>query len=483
MEPSGSTSVTVLHVEDDPAFASLAATRLERTDAVGSILQEATVDDGLARIDAVGTGEGGIDCVVSDYRLDGDDGLSFLRSLRETHPNLPFVLFSGEVDDELTAAAFDAGADDCVAKGTGERFAVLAARIERAVEHARTAAALADQRRQRETFVRNLPGLVYRANIEEPWEMEFVGGQAEAVTGYPAEAFEAGEVTFGDDLIVDEDSEYVTEPVAESVASGEPFEASYRIRTADGELRHVRERGEPVFEGDEAVALEGFVMDITPHREREQRLREQNERLNEFASVVSHDLRNPLNVAISQAAMLREEVDATDRVGEIERSLARMESLVDNLLTLSREGRGVEDPEPVSLSGVAYDAWRNVETDDADLIVDGTRRIVADESRLDRLLENLFRNSVEHAASDGVTVTVGALDSDDADGFYVADDGPGIPDERRDAVFERGYTTAETGTGYGLAIVERIAEAHGWTVNVADIDDGTRIEFAGVGEV
>ncbi|WP_121822652.1 hybrid sensor histidine kinase/response regulator [Halostella salina] len=482
MEPSGPTSLTVLHVEDDPAFSTLTATRLERTDAVGSILQEATVDDGLARVEAVGTGEGGIDCVVSDYRLDGDDGLAFLRSLRERYPNLPFILFSGEVDDELTTTAFEAGADDCVAKGTGERFETLAARIERAVESARTADALAEKRRQRETFVRNLPGVVYRAAIEDPWEMEFVGGQAEAVTGYPAEAFERREVSFGDDLILPEDNDEVNDTISESVSSGTAFEVTYRIRTADGDLRHVWERGEPVYDGGEAVALEGYIMDITPLREREQRLREQNERLDEFASLVSHDLRNPLNVAVSHVSMLREEVDEPDRLDAIERSLARMESIIEDLLTLAREGRGVTDPTPVSLHEVAHRAWRTVPTDDADLVVADDRRVVADEGRLGRLLENLFRNSVEHAASDGVTVTVGTLDDSDPEGFYVADDGPGIPDERRDAVFDRGYTTAETGTGYGLAIVERIAEAHGWTVAVAGDDDGTRIEFTGVGD-
>jgi Signal transduction histidine kinase len=67
------------------------------------------------------------------------------------------------------------------------------------------------------------------------------------------------------------------------------------------------------------------------------------------------------------------------------------------------------------------------------------------------------------------------------DGFYLADDGPGIPEEDRDRVLDRGYSTTADGTGLGLAIVATVAEAHGWTVSVTDsIGGGARFEFTGV---
>jgi signal transduction histidine kinase len=93
-------------------------------------------------------------------------------------------------------------------------------------------------------------------------------------------------------------------------------------------------------------------------------------------------------------------------------------------------------------------------------------------------VENLYRNSVEHGSTD-VTVTVGELD--DGSGLYVEDDGPGIDPDDREAVFEAGYSTDSEGTGFGLSIVEEVAEAHGWTVTVTDgADGGARFELGGV---
>ena len=93
-----------------------------------------------------------------------------------------------------------------------------------------------------------------------------------------------------------------------------------------------------------------------------------------------------------------------------------------------------------------------------------------------RALENLFRNAVEHGGPD-VSVEVGDLD----DGFYVADDGPGIDEDAAGDVFDYGYTTSETGTGLGLSIAETIAQAHGWRLYVdTTARDGAMFVFADV---
>jgi signal transduction histidine kinase len=211
--------------------------------------------------------------------------------------------------------------------------------------------------------------------------------------------------------------------------------------------------------------------DITERRERERELRRQNRRLDEFTSVVSHDLRNPLNAAGLRLDLAREECNS-EHLAIAEQNVERMERLIDDLLTLARAGQQVDELEPVNLAVLARECWQNVLTRDATLEVDDDVVVRADRTRLQQLLENLYRNAVEHGGAD-VTVATGSLDG----GFYVEDDGPGIPPDEREAVFESGYSTAEDGTGFGLQIVEQIADAHGWRVRVTAGDDGgTRFE-------
>jgi len=112
---------------------------------------------------------------------------------------------------------------------------------------------------------------------------------------------------------------------------------------------------------------------------------------------------------------------------------------------------------------------------DATLVVENVGSIRIDENRVQQLLENLFRNSVEHGGGD-VTVTVGGLD----DGFFVADDGPGIPPAEREAGLRRGLYDRGPGTGLGLNIVKQVADAHGWTVRAVESEaGGVRFEFTG----
>ncbi|WP_253737384.1 ATP-binding response regulator [Halohasta salina] len=206
----------------------------------------------------------------------------------------------------------------------------------------------------------------------------------------------------------------------------------------------------------------------------QQALRRQNARLERFANVVSHDLRNPLSVAQGRIEMID-----SDHAAVIERNLDRMEAIIEDVLTLAREGETVEETDIVDLAALAAECWESVSTDDATLSVTDGLRIRADRSRCRQLLENLFRNSVEHGSVEGsgVSIHVGGLE----DGFYVADDGPGIPEDDRDSVFDPGYSTSEDGTGLGLNIAREIAEAHGWHVAVTTgTDGGARFEFTGV---
>ena len=206
-------------------------------------------------------------------------------------------------------------------------------------------------------------------------------------------------------------------------------------------------------------------------------LEQQNEQLEEFARVVSHDLRNPLSVASSRLALARRDHDS-EHLTEVANAHDRMDTLIDDLLTLAREAQQLSEVETVPLAEIVESCWRTVETAGATLDVRTDLSVRADRTRLRQLLENLIRNSVEHG-DEGVAVTVGALP--EQSGFYLADDGPGIPADERQTVFEPGYSTAEDGTGFGLAIADRVAQAHDWDVSVTESEDGgARFEITGV---
>ena len=208
---------------------------------------------------------------------------------------------------------------------------------------------------------------------------------------------------------------------------------------------------------------------------REQELERQNQRLEEFASVVSHDLRNPLNVANGHLQLLADDCDA-DRIETIADAHDRMDDMIHDLLMLARQGEIVGEVEPVRFADFVPECWQNVSTDGAQLAIDGDVAIMADPEQFKSLLENLFRNAVEHGGN-GVTVRVGDLDN----GFIVEDDGVGIPERDRDRIFDIGYSGTEAGSGFGLGIVRRIAEAHGWSIEVTEGEaGGARFEFTGV---
>jgi signal transduction histidine kinase len=226
------------------------------------------------------------------------------------------------------------------------------------------------------------------------------------------------------------------------------------------------------------TAILSTARDVSDRVERERELERRNDRLEELASVVSHDLRNPLNVATGRIAWAREECDSP-HIDDAAAALERMDGLIDDLLALAGHGQRDIDPTSLDMESFVGRCWANVATDDAtlDVRVEGTVR--ADESRLGQAFENLFRNAVEHAADerDGVTITVGSL----PDGFYVADDGPGVPESDRERIFEAGYSTNRNGTGLGLAIVRDAVEAHGWALAVTESETGgARFEITGV---
>lgn len=231
---------------------------------------------------------------------------------------------------------------------------------------------------------------------------------------------------------------------------------------------------------DQYGRVQGQVLvfrNITELKEREQRLERQNEQLDKFASLVSHDLRSPLSVAAGNLALARE-TGHEERFEKATQALDRMDQIIDDLLTIARSEEMVESPTPVAVAEIAEESWTTAGTPDRDIRIEMSTewQVEADASLLRTIFENLFRNAVDHNDSQ-VSVAVGTL-AGPTEGFYVEDDGVGIPEDRRDSVFEYGTSTGSGGAGLGLTIVAELVEAHGWHIDVTEsASGGTRFEI------
>jgi len=311
------------------------------------------------------------------------------------------------------------------------------------------------------------------------------------VTGYSDDEIDDMSVS---EFFPGDEHETIAAAITETQTGGR-VTVEAEILTADGERIPYEFAGTRLIDADGAVAgTVGIGRDISQRRAYERQLERKNERLDEFTSIVSHDIRNPLNVAEGHLELARAECDS-DSLDKVSQAHERMRVLIDDLLTFARAGETATDLESVALADIVEECWQTVEGTRNTLVVETDRQIRADTAKLRRLLANLLRNSAEHGSADAqtpsddaadhggenITVRVGTVEDTDRHGFYVADDGTGIPADDREQVFEGGYSTGEDGTGFGLKIVQRIAEVHGWTVTATESEaGGARFEVTGL---
>jgi len=285
--------------------------------------------------------------------------------------------------------------------------------------------------------------------------------------------------------------EFVGKTDAEIAADGDP-----RGERGLRDDRRVIESGEPILDKEEYLSgldqwsltskvpwtdergevqgIIGVSRDITERKRAEKQLREETERLEEFADIVSHDIRNPLTAALGRLELAESTGDPA-HLDETVAALDQADAIIDDVLTLARHDPDI-DPEWVSLQRLCHGAAHSITAPRAEIEFPSDEDLLADRSQLRRLLENLFTNAVQHGGTE-VRIDVEVLD----DGFAVTDDGPGIPPDERDRVFEESYTTHPDGTGFGLPIVAEIVDAHGWSVSVTGGEDGgARFEITGV---
>lgn len=570
--------VNILHIEDDPDFADLVSTFLQREREEFEVITETDPETGLETIS-----NHDIDCVVCDYDMPNLTGLDVLDKVRGGHSDLPFILFTGKGSEEIASEAITAGVTEYLQKEGGtEQYKVLANRIEQAVARRRAERQVERGFHAIETShdgisILNEDGrFIYvneaYADITSYARDDLVGEHFEIL--YPEEsvdivydeifptATETGKwegktrymTADGETILVDhqvsftsenamictiseaEDSEEIREelslkeramdeaPIGITITDpsqddnpliyankefaeitgynrrefigrncrflqGEKTreEPVAKIRKAINaeepvsvELRNYRNGGEmfwnrvtiaPLYgEDNELEYFVGFQEDVTSRREL-------LEEFNSLGNVMAHDMKNPLQTVRGRLELAIETSD-TEHVEAAMSSLERAEKLVDDVAGVLTSGMVVGEREEIDVESVCKNVWEALDRcgEDDTIEIEDSLTVRGDKSAVTRMFDNLLGNSMEHGETP-VGVRVGELE----DGFYIEDNGPGIPNENREQVFEQGFSTKEsdTGTGMGMASVRQIVLAHGWRIDITDADtlDGVRFEI------
>jgi PAS domain S-box-containing protein len=306
--------------------------------------------------------------------------------LRDDPDAAPSVGAAAAMAVPTDAGVFLVLAEGADAFGARDRVAIetLATAAAAEIGRARALTSLDEEQDRFAALFDNVPDAAVGYVVEDDRPIvESVNAAFVRVFGHAAEAA-IGESLV--DLVVPDDA---GERLPEREGGGDDHEVERA--TADGR-RSFLVRRVPV--GSEPQRGFCIYTDVSELKRRERELRAQNRRLETFASVVSHDLRNPMSVARGYAEML-EPSEPREKVVD---GLDRMQRIVDDVLALALDHDDL-DREPTDLERLARQAWATVETGDATLAVETSPTLSVDSDRVIRLLENLFRNAVEHGST------------------------------------------------------------------------------------
>jgi PAS domain S-box-containing protein len=355
-------------------------------------------------------------------------------------------------------------------------------------ERRRTEEALRESERRLSTLLSNLPGMAYRCPTTPPWPLTYASDGVLALTGRPSEDFLEQRISWGD-IVHPDDLANVEQEVAAALESRRQFSVVYRIVHASGEERWVLDRGCGIEGPDgQPVAFEGFVGDVTRLKQAEEDLRQADRRKDEFLAMLAHELRNPL-APIRNAAEVLRRIGPDDHLhlrqarGMIDRQVAHMARLVDDLLDVSRISRGKillrsQRLDLVLLVHATVEDHRSLlEGGGLSLVEELPDRpvwIVGDPTRLSQVLGNFLQNCHKFTNPGGrVTVHLRCEPEEGRAVLTVEDTGIGMEPDILSHLFEpfsqadRSLDRSRGGLGLGLALVKGLVDLHGGIVEAS----------------
>ncbi|WP_137286300.1 response regulator [Halorussus salinisoli] len=484
----------ILHVEDNDFFSRVTA---------GVLADEYDMD-----VDTVGSAKTALerleteryDCIVSDYEMPGMDGLEFLDAVRETYPDIPFILLTGGGSEQIASKAISAGVTDYLSKGEGkEQFAVLANRIENAIARRRTER-LADRQITVNDLIWDVSQAVLRASSREdiedivcerladsdPYVLAWVGDVDDEAATVRPEASAGVDQRYLDPVLLDGDrAEGDRVPVREAVETqavrverGAKLENRFEQKV-DVNVERYAVAAVPLVYEDRAYGVLSVWSDVrhafgeTERRvltkfgnnlayaidsvQTRKELVRREQRLQVFNRILRHNLRNDLNVVLGRAENIVEEFPpAAKEASIIEQKASELIEISEKARevgkTLDREGRTTKQIDVTNCVERTCEEFRQ-SYPDAEIITDTpeSATVYADKT-LEAAISEVVENALEHCGDrPSVTVTVSPTD-DDREWIEVTvlDDGPGIPEEEREVLTEGEETALHHGSGLGL---------------------------------
>lgn len=257
MSVSSDDPIAVLHVDDEPGILDVTARYLDRADQAFDVR---SVESAAAALEILDTESAAVDCVVSDFRMPGTNGLEFLEAVRSDYPDLPFVLFTGQGSEEIAIDAIRAGVTDYLQKGTDpSQYTVLANRIANAATQHRLEQEVERTRRRFEQLVEHTVEVIPILDAEGV--IEYVTPSSRRVLGYePAEL--VGEQAF--DYIHPEDLDRTVGQFMKTVENPDSFpEVEYRFEGGDGEWVHLFGRAKNLLDDPAVEGIVSYNRDVT----------------------------------------------------------------------------------------------------------------------------------------------------------------------------------------------------------------------------
>jgi PAS domain S-box-containing protein len=365
---------------------------------------------------------------------------------------------------------------------------VVANTLGAAIERERGARRLSEAEERYRAIVEHVPAAIYLDRADRSMDSIYVSPQIEAITGYtPQEWIDDPELWLS--IMAPDDRADTERTYLEALSANRSWKADYRVNTRDGRTIWVHDETTFVTSADgETVFLQGVLMDITERKLAEQalrdserkereaavRLRALDEMKNTFLAAVSHELRSPLTSILGLSLTLERtpEMAASDRADLLERlavNARKLDRLLKDLLDIDRLNRGVVDPQYRTVD-LATLVRRSVESLDArsgrEIELDVRSLVLGvDPPKVERIVENLVANAARHTPETS-RIWVRLEPSQGGALLSVEDDGAGVPEELRHAVFDpfrQGPTASphSPGTGIGLSLVAKFAELHG----------------------